>query len=200
MVEEPDMESGDTKADAAGGKLSWPQTTEEFSALVDTHLQRLLAYAAHRLRDPQDAEDLVQEVFIRAYVERAKHRDVLEVSAYLYRMTSNACADLIRKRWGRSTMFRVLLRADDPSDEDGPASPERGPVQATSDAEQAERAEQLLARLPKAQAEAVRLRVFGGLTLGEIALMSGCSIHTVSSRLRYGFRKLRRIVKKERTT
>ena len=200
MVEEPNMESGDSKATAAGGKLSWPQTPDGFRHLVDAHLPRLLAYAAHRLRDIHDAEDVVQEVFVRAYIERAKHRDVLEVSAYLYRMTSNACADLMRKRCGRSPMLRILPRSDDPLETGGPASPERGPSQATSDIEEADRVEQLLARLPRAQAEAVRLRVFGELTLGEIALLNGCSIHTVSSRLRYGFRKLRRLVKKDRTT
>ncbi|HUW59987.1 MAG TPA: RNA polymerase sigma factor [Candidatus Bathyarchaeia archaeon] len=200
MVEELKMESGDSKASAAGGKLSWPQTPDGFRHLVEGHLRGLLAYAAHRLRDIHDAEDVVQDVFVRAYAERAKHRDVIEVTAYLYRMTSNACADLMRKRRGRSAMLRLLPRSDDPPYEGGPASPERGPSQATSDAEQTQHVEQLLGRLPKAQAETVRLRVFGGLTLGEIALLNGCSIHTVSSRLRYGFRKLRRLAKKDRTT
>lgn len=195
MAKEPEMKSGATKPAAAGGCASWPQTPDEFEKLVDAYLGRLLAYASRRLRDVQEAEDVVQEVFVRAYVERANHRNVLEVGAYLYRMTSNACADVLRKR-RRFPRLRLVPRFGDP--QSGPASPDRGPAEASCDAEQAARVDQLLRRLPKKQAEAVRLRVFGGLSLSEIALISGCSIHTVSSRLRYGFGKLRRIVKKDR--
>lgn len=190
------MESGEKKTAAAGGMVYWPQTPSEFSMLMDAYLDRLLGYATRRLRNVQDAEDVVQEVFVRAYTERAKRRGVAEVGAYLYRMTSNACADALRRR-RRFPRLRVVPQSGDP--QDGPASPDRGPADASSDAEQALRVEQLLARLPKAQAEAVRLRVFGELTLGEIALLNNCSIHTVSSRLRYAFRKLRRIVNKEKT-
>jgi DNA-directed RNA polymerase specialized sigma24 family protein len=48
--------------------------------------------------------------------------------------------------------------------------------------------------LPKEQAEAIRLRVFDGLRLGEIAKVLGCPMNTVCSRLRYGFQKLRNLV------
>ena len=61
-------------------------------------------------------------------------------------------------------------------------------------AEGLRRAESLLARLPEEQAEAIRMRVFDGLRLGEIAEVLGCPINTVGSRLRYGFQKLRNIV------
>ena len=49
----------------------------------------------------------------------------------------------------------------------------------------------MLGRLPREQAEAIRLRVFDGLRLDEIAELLDCPINTVSSRLRYGFQKLR---------
>ena len=65
-------------------------------------------------------------------------------------------------------------------------------------AEGLRRAESLLSRLPKEQAEAIRLRVFDGLRLGEIAEVLGCPMNTVCSRLRYGFQKLRKLVGGER--
>lgn len=198
MAEEPEMVFEEGKSAAAGSQLSWPQTHEEFHKLIDTHLDRLLGYAVRRLRDVHDAEDVVQDVFVRAYTERVRHRDVLQVSAYLYRMTSNACSDVLRKRQLRSPMLRLVPRSDVPPS-GGPASSDRSPSEATSEAEEAERVERLLGRLPKAQAEAVRLRVFGDLTLAEISLISGCSINTVGSRLRYAFGKLRRIVEKGRS-
>ena len=65
-------------------------------------------------------------------------------------------------------------------------------------AEELRRAEALLARLPKPQAEAIRLRVCDELRLEQIAGLLGCSVNTVASRLRYGFRKLRRLVPQQR--
>ena len=61
-------------------------------------------------------------------------------------------------------------------------------------ADEMQRAEQLLAHLPAEQAEVIRLRVFDGLRLNEIAELESCSVNTVCSRLRYGFRKLRDFV------
>ncbi len=56
------------------------------------------------------------------------------------------------------------------------------------------RAEAWLSRLPKEQAQAIRLRVFDELSLSEIAAVLDCPLNTVCSRLRYGFQKLRGLV------
>ena len=66
-------------------------------------------------------------------------------------------------------------------------------------AEELQRIERLLQRLPEKQAEVIRLRIFDELRLNEIAEVVGCSIDTVNSRLRYGFKKLRKIVYREYT-
>jgi RNA polymerase sigma factor (sigma-70 family) len=70
------------------------------------------------------------------------------------------------------------------------------PREAAQADEALRRAEALLGRLPKEQAEAIRLRVFDELRLREIADLVGCSTDTICSRLRYGFQKLRRMVVK----
>jgi len=69
-----------------------------------------------------------------------------------------------------------------------------GPPDVLQAAEQLRFAEQLLGQLPEAQAEVIRLRVFDELSLREIAQVLRCSMNTVCSRLRYGFRKLRHLV------
>jgi RNA polymerase sigma-70 factor (ECF subfamily) len=109
------------------------------------------------------------------------------VGPYLYRSVANACTDHVRKR-SRAAVFReevgideVLSGRDDPH------------AQAQA-ADELRRAAQLLRRVPEEQAEAIRLRVFDGLRLNEIADVVGCSVNTVCSRLRYGFQKLRDIV------
>jgi RNA polymerase sigma-70 factor (ECF subfamily) len=176
--------------DAEARGAGWPQSHREFDVLVDTYLDRLIRYAARRLGNVHDAEDVVQEVFIRAYAERAKYKAVARPAPYLYRMVANACTDSLRRR-GKSVRLHVL-------DPDEHSSVETPPSEAAEAEEEARRAEALLRFLPEAQAEAIRLRVFGELSLKEIAETLECPVDTVSSRLRYGFKKLRQIVCRKR--
>ncbi|MCC6489591.1 MAG: RNA polymerase sigma factor [Candidatus Hydrogenedentes bacterium] len=168
----------------------WPQTQEEFQRFVDAYLQRLVSYAFRRLGSIHDAEDVVQEVFVRTYAERSKHREVTAVVPYLYRMTANACMDALRKR-KRSKGLLSRFAGERPS------SPLENGLGLYAASEELQRIESFLRRLPKRQAEVIRLRVFDELRISEIAEVVGCRPNTVSSRLRYGFKKLRTIVSRE---
>lgn len=171
-------------------KHGWPQSQDDFKRFVEAYLQRLVSYAFRRLGSMPDAEDVVQEVFVRAYAARRKHAGVSGVVPYLYRMTANACTDVLRKRKRSKGLLDRFACENLPSgQEDAPN------LYAVSD--ELRRAEELLRRIPKKQAEAIRLRVFDGLTISEIAEMVGCKPNTVSSRLRYGFKGLRRIASRE---
>jgi RNA polymerase sigma-70 factor (ECF subfamily) len=169
----------------------WPQSPGEFAVLVDLYLHRLVCYAFRRLGNVHDAEDVVQEVFLRAYSERAERKHVTRPGPYLYRMVANACTDLLRKH-------RAVIVSVDDIEADQIGSGGRNPAEAAIAAEELRRAEDLVRQLPDAQAEVVRLRVFDELRLHEIAEILGCSVDTVSSRLRYGFEKLRKIVLRKR--
>lgn len=166
---------------------AWPQTRREFEALVETFLDRLVSYACHRLGRLQDAEDVVQEVFVRTLTDRSKRKEITRVGPYLYRSVANACTDLLRKR-GSGIVIRDGIAVDETCD------PDASPSNAIEAAEEARQAERLLCQLPQDQAEVVRLRVMDELRLNEIADVVGCSPNTVSSRLRYAFRKLRSLV------
>jgi RNA polymerase sigma-70 factor, ECF subfamily len=146
--------------------------------------------AFRQLGNVQDAEDVVQVVFVRAFADRSKRTEISAVGPYLYRSVANACTDLLRKR----SCTAVYCDEVDMSQLLGKS---QGPGEATQAAEAVRRAETLLGRLPKEQAEAIRLRVFDELRLREIADVVGCSVDTVCSRLRYGFQKLRSLVAKE---
>lgn len=168
----------------------WPQSSEEFEMLVEVYIDRLILSAFRRLGNFHDAEDVVQEVFIRAFAERFKRKKIIQVGPYLYRMVINACTDLLRKR------KRSWLTIKKISIEEIPHG-QKNSFEETAAAEEIYRVEILLRRLPKSQAKVIRLRVFDELRLSEIAEVVGCSIDTVRSRLRYGFKKLRKIVSRE---
>jgi RNA polymerase sigma-70 factor (ECF subfamily) len=166
---------------------SWPQTEAEFERLVDAYLDRLVRFALRQLGVVEDAEDVVQNVLIAAYRDRAKRRCVAAVGPYLYRSVANACTDVLRKRQA-SAVFREEV------DMAAVFSASASPADAAMAADQWRRGAQLLARLPQDQAEVIRLRVFDEPRLSEIAELVGCPVNTVCSKLRYGFQKLRQLL------
>ena len=164
----------------------WPQSVPEFELLVAAVQDELVHFAFCRLRSLEDAEDTVQDVLVRAYLEREKRREVTGVRPYLFRMVANRCTDVLRQR-------RRAERRRDPAD---PAELAGGTgVEPAVD--RLEEIERLLTRLPHRQAEAIRLRVFGCLPFAAMAEAVGVSLPTIKSRFRYGVERLRGILTKE---
>jgi RNA polymerase sigma-70 factor, ECF subfamily len=176
----------DHHAAADNRPCSKPRAPSEFADLVDGYADRLVRFAFRRLASIQDAEDIVHDVFVRMFTAE-RHDPIVLYGPYLFRSVGNACTDLRRRRARLAGLhddmaFERLTNA-------GPGPPEAAQV-----AEEQGRAEAMLRRLPPEQAETIRLRVFDGLSLDEIASVLDCPINTVSSRLRYGFQKLREAV------
>jgi RNA polymerase sigma-70 factor (ECF subfamily) len=165
----------------------WPDTLERFEQLVEMYQDRMVRYAFRRLGNLHEAEEAAQEVFVRAYFDQANRRTTKYVSAYLYRIAANLCTDLLRKRRRPTVALENVDAAAIAAN--SPAGP-----QALAQVEEQGRVERLLTRLPRRQAEVIRLRVFDGLRMAEIAEVLGCPVATVKSRLRYGLTKLRRIL------
>lgn len=181
----------DPPAATAGWEGGWPQTPEAFERLVETFQDPLVRFAFRRLGNLADAEDVAQEVFVRAYADRKRRQAVAHVGAYLYRMTGNLCLDQLRRRDRKK---RVVL--DEARIVDLPSREPDGAHLAAA-AEEAQRIAGLLGRIPEQQAEAVRLCVLDGLAPRQIARILECPEPTVKSRLRYGLEKLRDLIKKE---
>jgi RNA polymerase sigma-70 factor, ECF subfamily len=179
----------DESGSPESGPKPWPRARSELAALIEDQADLLVWHAFRLLGSMPDAEDVVQDVFIRVF-STGRRDEVASVRAYLYRAVANACTDLLRSRT-RSDRRR------EPIDIDRLATPADGPPEAAQAVEESRRIEALLGRLPRDQAEAIRLRVFDGLRLDEIAEVLDCPINTVSSRLRYGFQKLREVVGRE---
>ncbi|MGP0065621.1 MAG: RNA polymerase sigma factor [Isosphaeraceae bacterium] len=163
-----------------------PAIRSDCVALVEEYADRLVRYAFRQVGNRQDAEDIVQDVFARFFATD-RHDRVISIGAYLYRAVANAATDFVRCRT-RSPVLRGEAGFDQL------AADGLSPLEAAQAVEEGDRAEALLRRLPQEQAEAIRLRVFDGLRLDQIAEVLDCPINTVSSRLRYGFQKLREAV------
>lgn len=130
-----------------------------------------------RTRHREDAEDVVQEVFVRLARTRARLGEVRNPRSYLLGIAHRVAIDVLRRR-------RVTVELDETLLE---------PV--TFDcvrAADAARLSVLLLELPAAQREAVWLRHFAGLSFSEIGDVTEVPTFTAASRYRLGMRRLRR--------
>ncbi len=85
------------------GDIARSVDREDFTLLVQRHQHELTAHCYRMLASVEDAQDLVQETFVRAWDKRESIREASAVRAWLYRIATNACLDFLRRRPERST-------------------------------------------------------------------------------------------------
>jgi RNA polymerase sigma-70 factor (ECF subfamily) len=169
-----------------------------FDLLVSRYKNRLFGYILHRIPDWHRAEDLVQEVFLRAFRAMTRKAAIRpdKVGAWLFTIARNCLAESFRSG-GRKPLLleRELAAGGGPVPFPKPPGPDgHDPGAEMRLADERRRIESLLARLPEEQAEVIALRVFGELTLGEIAESTGRPLGTVKSRMRYGLLKIKQFM------
>jgi RNA polymerase sigma-70 factor, ECF subfamily len=167
-----------------------------FPRLVRAYQDRLFAFALRLAGNRQDAEECLQDAFVRAYraLERYPTEQIhsLQLRAWLYRITLN----VVRNRARRHVPDQVQI--------DGPVGTRlagRGEEQPAAVIEAHERRERLareVARLPERYAAAVVLRHVQGLSYAEAAVVLDQPIGTVKSDVHRGLRLLREALLPER--
>jgi RNA polymerase sigma-70 factor (ECF subfamily) len=157
-----------------------------FQALIQPHLGRLLRFACRRVRNPADAEDLVQEACTRAWVALKDLRDDALALPWLYRILRSSLSDFHEKQDRREQLAPTLTL--EPGLEVGDDSP-RGPLEELIASASTERIHELIRMLPEEFALAIELHDLEGLRYREVADSTGVPIGTVMSRI-YRGRKL----------
>jgi RNA polymerase sigma-70 factor, ECF subfamily len=152
--------------------------SDAFTALVERYQDDLYTMALRLLGTPADAADVVQETFLRAYMNLPKLH-ATSVRGWLFRVAVNASRDVQR---------RAVRRPAGPLDDrDGKVlelpSHELGPEAAAEKRERAEAIRDALARLPVDYRVAVVLRDVNDLTYEEIAEALRIPLGTVKSRI-----------------
>ena len=157
-----------------------------FQALVEPHLDRLLHFACRRVRNPADAEDMLQEACSRAWVAFSDLRDERLALPWLYRILRSALSDFHAKQSRRDQLAPTLVLD---SAVHAAEDHERGPLEALIAKASSEQIHELLRMLPEEFALAVELHDLEGLRYVEIAETTGVPVGTVTSRI-YRGRKL----------
>jgi RNA polymerase sigma-70 factor (sigma-E family) len=172
--------------DASTGPPGW-SASDDFDAFVAARGAALVRSARGLLRDPQHAEDVVQDVLVKVH----RHWDTIvrqEVpDAYVRRMLVNACTSFWRRaaRRERSVPDDSLTLVVDL----------RGPVPDESRrVDEREHMLSMLRRLPAKQRAVLVLRHYEGLPDAEVAAVMGTSVQTVRSNVHRGLATLRTLM------
>ena len=141
----------------------------------------ILAFLSSRVGDAQTAEDLVQEVFIRAHAGIASLRDETRLAAWLFQIARNAVIDHYRSRRAPDAELEEMAAADD-------ASP------LIAEQRLAEGVATMIEELPEEYRSVLRLTELEGLTQSEAASRLGLSVTAAKSRVHRGRERLREII------
>ena len=162
---------------------------DAFRQLVERHQDDVYYLALGLLRNPDDAEDVVQDVFIRAYRSLARFRARSRLSTWLYRVTLNACRDFQRRRRFAALQESIGLvpRAESRwVEERADADPER----AAASGEMRQEVARAVGRLSPAERDVFVLRQYNQLSIRETAEITGRAEGTVKNLLFRALRKL----------
>lgn len=166
---------------------------EAFELLVRKYYERMMRTAYSVVRRQEDALDIVQNGFLKAYQSIAKFSGKSSFSTWLYRIVINQAIDWKRKatRQDAASLHSGLDGKVPQVDQGVLPQPTHDPRQAAFDSEREAQVEQCLEHLSPEHQQAILLREVQGLSYQEIAEIMGCRVGTVMSRLYYAREALR---------
>ena len=172
--------------------------TESFNELILRWERPIYALAYRTIGREEDARDVCQETFLRAFRALPGFRGQAKFSSWLYRIALNLCRDWIR----RERRAQVVQAPENVDLVEMAAALE--PTESVEDLvarkDLARAVERAMAGLSEEQRTAIVLKEYHGLTFQEIADLVGCPLSTVKTRLYQGLTVLRRELAKSGTS
>ena len=163
---------------------------DSFNELIHRWERPIYALAYRQIGREEDARDVCQETFLRAYRALNGFRGQAKFSSWLYRIALNLCRDWMR----RERRTPVVQPPEDMDLMDLAAA--REPSESIEDRvgrhDLTRAVERAMTLLPEEQRTAIVLKEYQGLTFQEIADLLGCPLSTVKTRLYQGLTVLRR--------
>jgi RNA polymerase sigma-70 factor (ECF subfamily) len=163
---------------------------ESFNELILRWERPIYVLAYRTIGREEDARDVCQETFLRAFRALPGFRGQAKFSSWLYRIALNLCRDWMRRERRAPTV--QAPEGIDLLDLAAAAEPSESIEDLVARNDLARAVERVMARLPEEQRTAIVLKEFHGLTFREIADLLGCPLSTVKTRLYQGLSVLRR--------
>ncbi len=164
---------------------------DAFRVLVERHSRTLFRLAYRMTGNESDAEDVVQESFLRAYRQLDKFDERASFGTWLYRITANCSLDLVRSRKRRS---EHMAPAD--PDRDAPLlalpAPEPSPEREAASGQVRDRVAEAMKELSAVERTAFVLRHFEGMRIEEVSRVLDCAPGAAKHSVFRAVQKLRR--------
>ncbi len=178
------MAAGNQDADATLVERYLAGDTTAFDEIMIRYERQIYRVCYRFVENRDDAMDLAQEVFIKAFEHLSTFRRESSLKTWLYRIAMNHCINHVKKH----------------SQEFVEVSEYTGSIQASTqvqleDREQREHFRRMVKRLPPKQKAILELRINEQLSYEEIAKMSGRSVSTIKASVFFALEKLRKLVK-----
>jgi RNA polymerase sigma-70 factor (ECF subfamily) len=172
------------------------EARERFADLVARHQRRAIRIAYHYLRDAADADEAVQDAFVKAFAHIGSYRDAWPFEVWFTRILINSCLD---RRKSRARRDRWSAPAEDATPRDERRAAASHPATADPEArllarERRARLAAAIDRLDGRQRTVFMLCHFGDWSPREISMMTGLNESTVRVHLFRAARKLRSIL------
>jgi RNA polymerase sigma-70 factor (ECF subfamily) len=183
-----------TRTDEELVALSMGGDVDSFNQLILRWERPIYALAYRVIGREEDARDVCQETFLRAFRALPGFKGQAKFSSWLYRIALNLCRDWIRRQ-----RRAPVMQAPEGVELVDLVS-ERGPAESIEDLVSRRQLSALVAEamalLPEEQRTAIILKEYHGMTFQEIADLQGCPLSTVKTRLYQGLTVLRRHLEK----
>jgi len=157
--------------------------TEAFTELVHRYRKPLIALSMRYSNDLSQAEDIVQEAFLKAFEKIGTFQFRSAFKSWLYRIAINTAKNRLRKKKPDVNIDKVVLLVD-PECEDN-----------MIEAELLDKVREWVALLPEKQKRAMNLRVYGEMSFMEVAEIMKCPYDTAKANYRHGLMSLRKTMK-----
>jgi len=163
---------------------------DSFNQLVLRWERPIYALAYRVIGREEDARDVAQETFLRAFRALKGFKGQAKFSSWLYRITLNLCRDWIRRE--RRTPVVQAPEGVDVIELAGESTPSESIEDLVSRHELGRAVGKAMSQLPEEQRTAIILKEYHGLTFQEIADLLDCPLSTVKTRLYQGLTVLRK--------
>ncbi len=166
--------------------------TDAFRVLVERHSRSLFRLAFRMTGNQQDAEDVVQESFLRAYKQLAKFDDRASFGTWLYRIAANCSLDLVRSRKRRNEHLAPPAESETEDPVVSLPSTAPGPERMALSTEVRERVAEAMRELSPTERTAFVLRHFEGMCMEEVSRVLECQPGAAKHSVFRAVQKLRR--------
>lgn len=171
---------------------------DAYEEIIKKYENKVCGIIYHMIKNQNDVEDLVQEVFIKVYKNLSKFKGDSSLYTWIYKITVNLCLDEVKKRKNIIYLDEKLEVEDGELERELPSS-DKTQVELYEEKELKEKLHKCIGKLPEKQRVMIVLRDIKGFSYEEISEITSVKLGTVKSQINRARLKLKELLDKEET-